>query len=114
MDSDEELKEFQTMVHEMGKNGDIFNAFKSYCESVQKKCTQINAVNDSALVLRKQLDLDRPGYTYAPDYRDRDKSVCNDILEILRSIQEVTSQTINSVMMYASTEKGDEDGQERS
>lgn len=109
MDSDEELKEFQTRVHEMGKNGDIFNAFKSYCEAVQKKCTQINAVNDSALVLRKQLDLDRPEYTYAPDYRDRDKSVCNDILEILRSIQEVTSQTINSVMMYASTEEGDED-----
>lgn len=92
----------------MSKNGDIFHAFKSYCETVQKKCTQINAVNDSALVLRKQLDLDRPEYTYAPDYRDRDKSVCNDILAILRDIQETTSQTINSVMMYASTE-GNED-----
>ena len=90
----------------MSKNGDIFNAFKSYCETVQKKCTQINAVNDSALVLRKQLDLDRPEYTYAPDYRDRDKSVCNDLLEILRNIQEVTSQTINSVMMYTSMEGG--------
>lgn len=92
----------------MNKNVEIFNVFKSYCEMVQKKCTQINAVNDSALVLRKQLDLDRPEYTYAPDYRDRDKSVCNDILEILRNIQEVTSQTINSVMMYASME-GNED-----
>ena len=105
MDSDEELKEYQTRVHEMSKNGDIFNAFKDYCETVRKKCTQINAVNDSALVLRKQLDLDRPEYTYAPDYRDRDKSICTDLVNILRSIQEVTSQTINSVMMYTSVEE---------
>lgn len=89
-------------------NIEIFNTFKSYCEMVQRKCIQLNAINDSALVLRKQLDLDKPEYTYAPDYRDRDKSVCNDILAILRDIQETTSQTINSVMMYASTE-GNED-----
>ena len=103
------VEDFLGRVSEMSKNGDIFNAFKSYCETVQKKCTQINAVNDSALVLRKQLDLDRPEYTYAPDYRDRDKSICTDLVNILRSIQEITSQTINSVMMYASTEEGDED-----
>lgn len=85
-------------------NIEIFNTFKSYCEMVQRKCTQLNAINDSVLVLRKQLDLDKPEYTYAPDYRDRDKSICTDLVNILRSIQEVTSQTINSVMMYTSME----------
>lgn len=108
------VEDFLGGVRKMNKNVEIFNVFKSYCETVQKKCTQINAVNDSALVLRKQLDLDRPEYTYAPDYRDRDKSICTDLVNILRSIQEITSQTINSVIMYASTEEGDEDGQERS
>lgn len=108
------VEDFLGRVRKMNKNVEIFNVFKSYCEMVQKRCTQINAVNDSALVLRKQLDLDRPEYTYAPDYRDRDKSICTDLVNILRSIQEITSQTINSVMMYASTEEGDEDGQEGS